>query len=190
MKLIITGFGPFGSIADNPSRIIAKEVVEDLKRQGYDSEFVDLRVSMKDVAAFYENLQKDDVFVIHIGLYEGLKIQHLEQIGVNNATFSIPDADGAQPQNEQIVTNYPLNYEFVNSLPIDEWAEVLSNYFLKSTFAGLYVCNYTIVRGLNNVNVKTRGCIFVHCGLFDDIPKAIQVAGVEKLAHLIISHFS
>ncbi|KAK8889337.1 Pyroglutamyl-peptidase 1 [Tritrichomonas musculus] len=189
MKLIVTGFGPFGSVIDNPSRIIAKEVVEDLVRQGYDAEFLDWRVSINDVNQYYENLQKGDYFMLHLGLYQGITKIHMEAQAINNADFSIPDADGAQPRNEQIDSNYPLDYEFVNSLPIDEWVKTLSQYFDKSLSAGTFVCNYTYFRGLTNVGKKVKGALFVHCAEFSDFPKEVQVAGVTKLSHLIISHF-
>ena len=69
MKFIITGFGPFGQITSNPSRIIANEVVQQLNNSKMvEAEFVDLKASINDVEHFYSNLSNsEDVFVLHIG---------------------------------------------------------------------------------------------------------------------------
>ena len=189
MKFIISGFGPFGSIVDNPSRTVAKEVVDELVRRGIDATFLDFRVAMSEVDNFYANLAGGDLFVIHIGVFAGITKMHLESQAFNNADFSIPDDDGKQPKNTKIDENYPLDYELKNKLPVSEWVQVLPQYFDLSYDPGRFVCNYTYFRAMENVNVKTKGTIFVHVAEFKDFNKEFQVSGVTKLAHLIDSHF-
>ncbi|OHT04868.1 Clan CF, family C15, pyroglutamyl peptidase I-like cysteine peptidase [Tritrichomonas foetus] len=189
MKFIITGFGPFGSIIENPSREIALSASQELNRQGTEATFLDWRVAMSEPDNFYRDLEPSDTFVVHIGVYSGIKKMHMEVQGINNADFGIPDDDGKQPQNEPIDENYPHNYELMNVLPIKDWVQVLPQYYEISYSAGTYVCNYTYFRALTNVGRKTRGTIFIHVAEFKDFNKEFQVAGVVKLVHMIESHF-
>jgi len=97
MKIILTGFGAFGSIADNPSRRVAERAAGLLSAAGVSCEFRGLEAAMAAVDEFYESIPEgSDVFVIHIGVYDALKRPRVEVVGKNVADFCIPDARGAQ----------------------------------------------------------------------------------------------
>lgn len=189
MKIIITGFGPFGPFKINPSRIIAQKAVEKLVKDKVQAQFYDMKASIKDINGFYENLHEDDVFVLHMGLYNGLKKLNMEDTAQNNAEFVIPDAEKEQPRNQPIDPNQPISNKLVNSLPIDQWVNQLSQNYDLSHDAGTYVCNYCYYRALLNVDKKIKGALFVHCGLFNDIAEDKQVDSIVQLAHIILNHF-
>ena len=189
MKIIITGFGPFGPFKFNPSRVIAQKAVEKLVEQKVNAEFVDLKASIKDIHKFYDQLNEDNVFVLHMGLYNGLHKLNIEDTGKNSAEFVIPDAENEQPRHTRIHPTQPINHVFHSQLPCDQWVNQLSQYFDLSHDAGTYVCNYCYYTALSNVGKKTKGTLFVHCGDFDDIPEKEQVSAIVELVPLIISHF-
>lgn len=189
MKIIITGFGPFGPFKNNPSRIIAQKAVEKLVGQNVEAEFVDLKASINDINQFYDQLKEDNVFVLHMGLYNGLKKLNIEDTGINTAEFIIPDAEFEQPRNQQIDKNHPIDHKIHNSLPCEQFVNQLSSFYDLSHSAGTYVCNYCYYRALSYVGKKTKGTLFVHCGLFDDIPEKIQVEAITQLVPLILSQY-
>lgn len=182
MKFIITGFGPFGQITSNPSRIIANEVVQQLNNSKMvEAEFVDLKASINDVEHFYSNLSNsEDVFVLHIGLYAGIRRLHLEYKAINNAEFQIPDAENEQPRNTAIDKSKPLDNQLTNTLPVPDLARKNLQFEL-SEDCGTYICNYTYYRALQFAGNKTKGTLFIHCALFQHIPLKTQVDHVISI---------
>ena len=175
LKIIITGFGPFGSIKENPSSVLGENLAKTLVSMGYSAQFVQRRTAIKDCQDFYDKLAEDDCVVIHIGVNSGVSRINVEFQGFNEASFSIPDADGAQPMHEKIVDDYPYQFLFKNKLDLDSIVEKMSDSLDASYSAGRYICNYMYFLGLSNVGKKSRGTVFIHIPMFETLPLGKQL---------------
>jgi pyroglutamyl-peptidase len=142
VSFIITGFGPFGNIQENPSTILVTELAAYLATCGKDdlaariAQTKIMETSVQDVRAtldgFYEESSNKNnkkrttgsnsrvIIYLHIGVnYMGTGMQ-LEQCAYNEATFRIPDQQGFQPQSELVVeTNNELGAIYQTTLDLE-----------------------------------------------------------------------
>ena len=176
MKIIITGFGPFGSIKENPASVVAKAVANNMRQRKIQIQFQQIQTSIQDVLDFYQKLNEKDVFVIHIGVYDGSHKPQIETKAHNIADFGIPDVRGNQPKRQKIIKTLELGavipqcFDFKTILP----QNIDINY---SDDAGEYICNYCFVHALENVGKKTVGTTFIHIPNFNNYPfeKSVEV---------------
>ena len=68
MRFIITGFGPFSSIKENPSEKVAAEATEILKGMGIDCSFVQLTASIRSVDKFYADVNDPADLFVKVGI--------------------------------------------------------------------------------------------------------------------------
>ena len=169
MRILITGFGPFGSIINNPSSILGQKLSEQLNSKGYTSEFIQLRTAIKDCIEFYENKSDPNTLIIHIGVNSGIKRINIEFQGFNEAIFSIPDADGAQPFHEKIINDYPYQSSIRNKVDLQSIIDQYRDSIDPSYSAGRYICNYIYFLALYYSGIKSKGCVFVHIPLFENL---------------------
>lgn len=129
----VTGFGPFGGIAENPTSVICGVLREYLKEgvapegvspalleefssagiavQGLDALEVSAEACRAAVPAIVRGLMSrgsgpegsGPAAIVHLGVSSSSKTINLECRGVNEADFRIPDALGCQPQGEPVV---------------------------------------------------------------------------------------
>ena len=186
MKFIITGFGPFGSFTVNPASQVAEAVAQNLRKQKIEIEFVQILTSIQDVLQFYDTI-KENVFVIHIGLYDGSEKPQIETLGHNLADFSIPDVRGNQPRRQKIIKSMELRqaipqcFDFKTIL--DPGLDL--NY---STDAGNYICNYCFVQGLQNVGKKISGTTFIHIPSLQDYSLEKSMSVISQVILAINAH--
>ena len=180
MKIIITGFGPFGSIKENPASIVAQKVAQALCSQKVQIQFKQILTSIEDVLDFYDKLNEKDVFVVHVGVYDSSLKPQIETLGHNLADFAIPDVRGNQPRRQKIIKEMELGqainqcFDFKTIIPPD--TDI--NY---SKDAGDYICNYCFVQALKNVGKKTVGATFIHIPSFTEYPLEKCVDTVSKV---------
>ncbi|OJV63268.1 MAG: pyroglutamyl-peptidase I [Clostridiales bacterium 38-18] len=144
MKVLITGFEPFGGERINPSyeavkSIKAFENIEVIKAC--------LPVVFGDSITMLEqliDLHKPDI-VICVGQAGGRQGLTIERVGINIDDARIPDNNGNQPIDERIVDNAPDG--LFSNLPIkaivDQWTLQDVNGSVSNT-AGTYVCNHLL----------------------------------------------
>jgi len=179
-KVYLTGFGPFGDIAKNPSDEICKDLAESLRisvpveRSGtieVSEAYVNKHVSQM-------NISENDI-VIHFGVAESSDRIYLECRAINDKTFPIPDVQGNKPDG-RILKEYD---EFVyTSLPVPELAcSIRDNGYLCdiSYDAGTYLCNYLYFRSL--LRLKSRRVLFVHIPKFEVMSKDCQLQAFKLM---------
>lgn len=144
MKVLITGFEPFGGEKINPSYEAVKGVktfksIEVIKAC--------LPVVFGDSILRLEHLidEHQPNIVICVGQAGGRQGLTIERIGINVDDARIPDNEGNQPIDERIVDAAPDG--FLSNLPIkaivNEWS--LQNITGSvSNSAGTYVCNHIL----------------------------------------------
>lgn len=165
MKILITGFEPFGGESLNPSY----EAVKLIENKFNGSDIIKLEVP----TAFYKSAQvviskidevKPDA-VIMIGQAGGRADITVERVAINIDDASIKDNIGQKPVDSAIDKD-GLNAYFA-TLPIKEIVEKIKNAGIPASIsnsAGTYVCNHLMYSVLNyiyksNLNIKAG---FIH----------------------------
>lgn len=165
MKLLLTGFDPFGQETLNPSYEAIKLLPD---RMGSACiEKVLLPVSFENSGAVLKDAinacQPDAVICVgQAGGYAGLAI---ERIAINLRDASIPDNDGNQPQDQPVVSGGPAAY--FSTLPVKDIVSALKANHIPafiSNSAGTYVCNnvmYTLLHEIHSSHLSIPGG-FIH----------------------------
>lgn len=167
MKILITGFEPFGGEEINPSW----EAVEQLAGpEG--TELIKLRLPVvfreagDQLASALAREQPD--LTLCIGQAAGREAITPERIGVNLMDASIPDNAGFQPDEEPVIPGAPAAY--FARLPVKKLAEAIRAEGIParvSNSAGLFVCNALLFRLLHEMETRhprmRGGFIHVPC---------------------------
>lgn len=176
MKVVVTGFGPFGEITINPSSIVARNVSKNLNGDNISSEFVQLEASVSSVKKFYNNRESSnkECFIIHFGVYSGADKIYIERRAKNYANFSIPDYEGITLTREKVSAEYDLGHRLYNRLDFSNVAAKYSGQVAMSDDPGEYVCNFIYFLGLHHDNKYQNGCVFIHIPLFETMNQEEQ----------------
>lgn len=165
MKVLITGFDPFGGEKINP----AWEAVRALPDNIDGIEVVKLQIPTvfkKSAKKLFENIDsvKPDV-VICVGQAGGRYEFSVERVAINVDDGRIPDNDGYQPVDSPVFEDGENAY--FSTLPIKAIVEEVKKDGIPaavSNTAGTYVCNhimYSLLYYLNKNNLNIKGG-FVH----------------------------
>lgn len=165
MKILVSGFDPFGGEKVNP----AIESVKKLPDTILGVEIIKLEIPTvigKSIQKIEEavELHKPDV-VISVGQAGGRTDITVERVGVNVDDCRIPDNEGNQPIDEKIVKDGPDAY-FV-TLPIKAMVEHIQKKGIPasvSNTAGTFICNHVTygVRHLAETKYPEMRTGFIH----------------------------
>lgn len=152
MKVLITGFDPFGGESTNPAYEAVKAIPE---IEGVDLiklEIPTVFKASKDV--LQEAIERHQPqIVICVGQAGGRSHVTIERLAINVDDARIPDNQGGQPIDEAIVTGGPAAY--FSNLPIKAMAEAIKAGGLPggvSNTAGTYVCNHIMYQLLHMIH--------------------------------------
>ena len=143
MKILITGFEPFGGEELNPSL----EVLKLLPKEILGTDLITLKIPTvigKSLAKINETVEKEHPdAVLSIGQAGGRAEISVERIGINIDDFRIPDNEGNQPVDEPVIKGAPSAY-FV-TIPIKAIVKNIRQKNIPasvSNTAGTFVCNH------------------------------------------------
>ena len=176
MKVLVTGFDPFGGEAVNP----AFEAVKLLPDEIAGAEIIKLEIPTvfsKCGPAVEAGIQKyEPDVVINVGQAGGRSCVTIEQVAINLAEARIPDNDGEQPSDEPIQKDgAPAYYA---TIPVNAIVKNVRDHGIPchiSYTAGTYVCNCIMYNVLHMAATKYSN---IRAG-FIHVPFAAQQA-VEK----------
>lgn len=143
MKILVTGFNPFGGEKVNPSL----EAVKLLPDEILGAEIIKLEIPTVRGKAF--EVQKEVIeserpdVVVNIGQAGGRPDITVERIGINVDDYRIPDNEGNQPVDEKIIEEGPDAY-FV-TLPIKSIVLKIQDNQIPASIsntAGTFLCNH------------------------------------------------
>lgn len=147
MKILITGFEPFGAETSNPSG----DVLELLPDEIGGARIVKLRLPVSfgrcaDVAAAAIGSCRPDC-VVCLGQAGGRASVCIERVAINYADAKNPDNDGFRPRRARVEETGPDAY--FSNLPVDDLAEAVRACGVPcqvSNSAGTFVCNSLLYR--------------------------------------------
>lgn len=167
MKILITGFEPFGGETINPSWEVAQQL-HGVNVMGAEVVAVQLpcvfATSLNCLSQALETHQPR--MVLSLGQADGRSDFSIERVAINVCDARIPDNAGAQPIDEPVMANGPVAY--FSSLPIKKMAAALKQQGFPAAIsqtAGTFVCNqvfYGLQHALSGQKVISG---FVHVPL-------------------------
>ncbi len=145
MKVLVTGFDPFGGETINPAYEAVKLVNDNIEG----AEIIKIEIPTvfgKSMTVIDKAIQKyqPDV-VLAIGQAGGRTSMAVERVGINVDDARIPDNDGQQPIDEIIYEDGENAY--FSNLPIKKMVFEMQNENVPavvSNTAGTYVCNHVL----------------------------------------------
>lgn len=184
MKLLITGFDPFGGETLNPSW----EAVKALPDRIGSMELIKLELPTafgRSARCLTEavTLHRPQA-VLSVGQAGGRSAITVERVAVNLADAGIPDNDGFQPRDLPLVPDGPAAY--FSTLPVKAIVEALRAAGIPcqvSYSAGTYVCNSVLYRALHLGATACPGLLagFIHVP-FTPLQAAQKPAGTPSMA--------
>jgi len=171
MKILLTGFEPFGGETINPAYEVLKLLPD--KIDGHDIVKREIPTSYKSSIEAMKALleaEKPDV-VLSLGQAAGAFGLRVEKVGLNLRDANSPDNDGHRASHEVIFEDGDVAY--YSSLPVKAMVKKLRENNIPANLsysAGAYVCNnllYTLLY-LNNRQYKDMRCGFIHVPYFPE----------------------
>lgn len=145
MKVLVTGFDPFGGEPINP----AWEAVKAMKDTIAGAEIVKMQIptvvgkSIEKIHQKMKELQPD--LVISVGQAGGRFGVTPERVAINITDARIPDNEGNQPIDEPIFSDGPAAY--FSNLPVKAMVQAIKDAGYPSVLsnsAGTYICNHVM----------------------------------------------
>lgn len=143
MKILVTGFDPFGSDKINPAIEAVKKLPDTIKG----AKIIKLEIPTvfnKSAQVVHQAIVKEQPdYVLNVGQAGGRSALTPERVAININDGRIPDNDGYQPLGEPIQADGDTAY--FTQLPIKAMAKAIRAAGLPaivSNTAGTYVCNH------------------------------------------------
>jgi len=175
MRILVTGFEPFGGAETNISQAVLEKIQEEVEK-------VLLPVSFRNAPLVLQQAIRDihpDVLMMLGQCGEEEKIR-LERFAVNVMDSAKGDNDSYFPKEERIYEGAPVAYQTPFSVrTMTENLEAQGLAVRASNTAGLYVCNRVYFEAL----YLGQKALFVHIPKTMDVPTAIRT--IEELIRII-----
>lgn len=188
MKILLTGFEPFGAVKVNPSQ----QIVEYFAAQK-DANLVTAVLPVEYAAAHEQvkNLlhEQEPQAIIMLGVAASRQKINLERIALNISDASLPDNAGVSRSGDYIMSDAPLAYE--STLPLRDMLTQLENKNIPtriSNHAGAYLCNYVFYLArhvLIEMGRETVPCGFIHVPSTDAISLKQMIEAVEVCIEIV-----
>jgi pyroglutamyl-peptidase len=196
VKILITGFEPFGSNDENSSWVVANKVATQ-NTFGIDIALELMPVSFRSVAKTLRTAvtRHNPDLLIMLGQAGSSDKVRLERIAINMMDARNADNDGFIPDEEPINTETPVAL-FTNT-DIKQLYNAIAEQSIPvkiSNSCGLYVCNRIYYEALMLCNeINKMKAIFVHLPLYDGQRDAnenqhtLSLDKMEKAINVIIN---
>ena len=204
MRILLTGFEPFGGDSVNPSWLVAQHLAGvDLAGAQLQALQLPCVLGLSAQRLVQALAQHQPDVVVALGLAQGREGISIERVAINVDDARIPDNAGQQPIDTPVVPGGPAAY--FSTLPIKRLAQGLQQaghpVHISQT-AGTFVCNhvfYALQHHLRGQHVMSG---FVHLPALPEqaaragrptppsMALADQVAAVQQLLQLCVAHAS
>ena len=167
-RVLVTGFGPYGTTTINPSLAVVKALQSNLTSQGIDIVACEVTCEfnkcIRETSALIDEHQPDAV--IMLGEYSGRAMVTVERVAINynDATrYGLSDEAGYAPQGTKIVEGGPAAY--FSTLPLRRIVRDLRAAGIPADIsgdAGTLMCNHLMYGILHAVNGRDITAGWVH----------------------------
>jgi len=195
-RVVLTGFGKFDGVPDNPTTHLVKKL-RDVQSDAFQVVRTDvLEVSVVGSEAQMNRLEREmsskedprPVLWLHLGVSGKAKQMTLECRAYNEDNFRVPDERGEQRIREKINPKAELGESLETRLELSRIVSALGSCVL-STDPGRFLCNRVYYQSLHCRQLtRRRSCghssddvLFVHVPPFDVLDQRRQEAFVLKL---------
>lgn len=165
MKILMTGFEPFGDEEVNPAWEAVKQLPE--RMEGAEIFKIEIPTVFETcAAAVEEGIRKyEPDIVISVGQAGGRSSISIEKIAINLSDARIPDNAGDKPEDKRLEEDGDT--ACFSTLPVKKMIENIREHGIPASIsysAGTYVCNCVMYRTLYLADKKYRGmkCGFIH----------------------------
>lgn len=176
MKILLTGFEPFGSHRSNPSWDAAAALPETMG--GVQIVKLKLPVSFRRFSALLEAAieREKPEGLICVGLAGGEDKVSIERVGINLMEARIPDNDGFQPFDMPVRPDGDTAY--FSTFPVKRMAKAVESRGIGSCVsysAGTFVCNAVLYTGLYLASSRypSMKCCFIHVPYDETMEEAL-----------------
>jgi pyroglutamyl-peptidase len=191
MNILITSFGPFKNISENPSNQIMLEIKKSNDLQflfPVKINYTTLKVSWRFIDRFVKSMSKQKYdLIIHLGVATNNTLMKIE-LNANNYFKGI-DIFGEEAK-------YRIIPESINQLTtkldinlINEIVNQNSNELVLSNNAGSYICNYLYFKSLE-INFLISNVLFIHVADFFNQKDALSLEVQTHLFKKILLNLS
>eukprot|EP00798_Chlamydomonas_sp_ICE-L_P006872 gene6872-30846_t len=202
VKFVITGFGSFHGVGDNPTEQLVKHVGSSGNEAIMQSQV--LVVSAQDTDEWIHHVRKQldceehsdcHVVLLHLGVESHRKCFGLETRAVNTGNFRCPDERGWSAESHCIDPSLPLEHSLDTELEIPAIASALQSCgFLvePSDDAGRFICNWLYYRSLSLTKGVTGRfhSLFVHVPPFSTLDEMLQQRFLHALMDCLTTSLS
>jgi len=184
MKILLTGFDPFGELKTNPSQTVIQAIKERWKpRLGVDLATEVLPTEYAAAESRIRKLvreQRPDV-ILSVGVSQNLSSISLERIAVNLDDECAPDNAGEVRRGRRIVFDGAPAYW--STLPLERIRNLLRGRGVPVSFsnhAGTYVCNHVFYATLDEIRLRDfeARCGLIHVPLVAKQSKRSNKVGI------------
>ena len=162
--ILVTGFGPFPGVDDNPTASLLRALRKD--NSHCETRLLTLPVSfahvLTDVIAAYQ--AHHPTKILHLGVATESNRIRIETNAYNHIQARVPDIEGRQPRNARINRAKPPSDLLLGSPSAERLVDSLNDHDLPaatSTDAGRYVCNALFYASLSRFGASSE-VSFVH----------------------------
>ena len=204
MRILLTGFEPFGGGSVNPSWLVAQHLAGvDLAGEQLQAVQLPCVFGLSAQRLVQALAQHQPDVVLALGLAQGREGISIERVAINVDDARIPDNAGQQPIDTPVVPGGPAAY--FSTLPIKRLAQGLQQAGHAahiSQTAGTFVCNHVFYALQHHLHGQGVMSGFVHLPALPEqaaragqptppsMALAAQVAAVQQLLQLCMAHAS
>ncbi len=172
--MLITGFGAFGSVADNPSTHLARDL---------DPDATILRVSWREVADFAREVQVGSTpasTILALGVAVG-RTEPTYELFAHNVANPRPDVDGQLWPLREIIPGAPSALGATLLTPAE-----LGRLTMRASYTpGGYLCDFILYRLLWELRGTGTRIGFVHVAPFEACSREVQLEALRELVRLV-----
>jgi pyroglutamyl-peptidase len=165
MKILLTGFVPFGDVAVNPSQLIVEKISASGRFPDLCAEIlpVDFARAGDCLRRLIRDFQPEAV--VCIGVAQNRTAISLERVALNLDDARIPDNAGSSVKGRMIAPDGPVGYW--STLPLERMHAALTEQAIPVEFsnhAGAFLCNHVFFAARHELEAswKRIPCGFIH----------------------------
>jgi len=187
VKVLVSGFEPFGGSKLNPSQLLVNELS---LKEIPGVEIVSIVLPVEFDAATNRLLEKvresNPDIVISFGQAEGRSAITPEKIAINLDDARIPDNGGDQRKNQAIAADGPDGY--FSTLPVEKMVEEIKSVGVAASLslsAGAFVCNHIFYRLQHDLKASGVKSGFIHLPLVPEQSKEFPTQPTMELDEMV-----